>query len=137
MVAIPKIATVVAGLFNSSIPGFPTQPGVCNLSNTSLLLSPTQTTALGSTTARLTAVGVAFGVQNYTCSANNVFVCVPVPWMRSLLKLIEMTDRLVPLPRFSISPVSRVPTVNSYRPYTMTCSTYGTALVPKMSRSSN
>lgn len=74
MVAIPNIVTIVAGLFSSTIPGLSGQPGVCDLSKTTIPLSPAQQTALGAPTGPLTGVGLAFGVQNYTCSANNVFV---------------------------------------------------------------
>jgi len=74
MVAVPSIATTVAAFFGLSIPGFSKQPGGCDLSNTTIPLSPAQQTALGSPTTPLAAVGLAFGVQNYTCSANNVFV---------------------------------------------------------------
>jgi hypothetical protein len=76
MVAIPKIVTTVAGFFTSSVPGSSFKPGVCDLSKTTIPLSPAQQTALGSPTTPLAAVGLAFGVQNYTCSTNNVFVCV-------------------------------------------------------------
>ncbi|KAF9653509.1 hypothetical protein BDM02DRAFT_3086961 [Thelephora ganbajun] len=71
MVAIPTIVATAAGFFGSGSPG---QPGVCDLSNTAIPLSPVQQTALGSPTTPLAAVGLAFGVQNYTCSARNVFV---------------------------------------------------------------
>jgi len=74
MVAIPNIVTAVAGFFTSSIPGLSRQSGVCDLSKTTIPLSPTQQTALGSPTTSLAAVGLGFGVQNYTCSSNNVFV---------------------------------------------------------------
>jgi hypothetical protein len=74
MVAISNVVTTVAGFFSSSIPALCKEPGVCNLSNTSIPLSSAQQTALGSPTTPLVAVGVAFGVQNYTCSTNNVFV---------------------------------------------------------------
>lgn len=74
MVAIPSLITTVAGFFSSSIPGLPAQGGTCDLSKAANPLSPAQQTALGSPAAPLTSVGLAFGVQNYTCSANNVFV---------------------------------------------------------------
>jgi hypothetical protein len=74
MVAIPSIITTFAAFFSSSIPGLSRQPGVCDLSKATLPLSPAQQTALGSPTTPLAAVGLAFGVQNYTCSPNNVFV---------------------------------------------------------------
>jgi len=73
MVAVPSIVTMVAGLFGSSIPGL-SKPGPHNLSNVAIPLSPAQQTALGLPTTPLVAVGLGFGVQNYTCSANNVFV---------------------------------------------------------------
>lgn len=74
MVAVPKIVTTVAGFFTSSVPGSSFKPGVCDLSKTTIPLSPAQQTTLGSPTTPLAAVGLAFGVQNYTCSTNNVFV---------------------------------------------------------------
>jgi len=74
MVAVPNIVTIAAGMFSSSIPGLPGRPGVCDLSKTTIPLSPAQQTALGSPTTPLAAVGLGFGVQNYTCSSNNVFV---------------------------------------------------------------
>ena len=74
MVAIPTAVTIVAGLFSSAIPS--KQPGACDLSSVTIPLSPAQQTALGSPGAPLAAVGLGVGVQNYTCSANNVFVCV-------------------------------------------------------------
>ena len=76
MVAIPSIVTVVLGLFSSMTHGPVKKPGVSDLSNVTIPLSPAQLTALGAPTTPLTAVGLGFGVQNYTCSANNVFVCV-------------------------------------------------------------
>lgn len=78
MVAIHNIITAVAGFLGSSTPGSWKQPGVCDLSKAVIPLSPAQQTALGSPTTPLSAVGLGFGVQNYTCSANNVFVWVPV-----------------------------------------------------------
>jgi len=74
MVAISNIITIATGLVSSSIPESSRQPGVCDLSKISIPLSPAQETALGSPTTPLAAVGVAFGVQNYTCSTSNVFV---------------------------------------------------------------
>jgi len=74
MVAIPTIISTVAGTFCSLIPGLCTQSTGCDLSSTSIPLSPDQQTALGPPTTPLSAVGLGFGVQNYTCSANNVFV---------------------------------------------------------------
>jgi len=74
MVAISNIVTIAAGLFSSSIPGLPGKPGTCDLSKTVIPLSSAQQTALGSPTTPLAAVGLGFGVQNYTCSSNNVFV---------------------------------------------------------------
>jgi len=74
MVAVPSIVTAAAGFFGSLVPGLPKQPGACDLSKTTIPLSPAQQSALGSPTTPLAAVGVAFGIQNYTCSANNVFV---------------------------------------------------------------
>jgi len=78
MVAVPKVVTVVAGLFTSSIPVLPQQPGAKDLSNVTIPLTPAQRAVLGSPTTPLAAVGLGVGVQNYTCSANNVFVCVLV-----------------------------------------------------------
>jgi len=74
MIAIPTIIATTAAFFSSLIPGPSKQPGVCDLSNTAIPLSPAQQTALGSPTTPLAAVGLVFGVQNYTCSASNVFV---------------------------------------------------------------
>jgi len=74
MVAIPSIVTVFLGLFSSAIPGPAKKPGAPDLSNVTIPLTPAQLTALGAPTTPLSAVGLAFGVQNYTCSANNVFV---------------------------------------------------------------
>lgn len=76
MVAIPTFITAASGMLCSLIPGLCTQPGVSELSCTTMPLSPDQQTALGPPTTPLSAVGLGFGVQNYTCSANNVFVCV-------------------------------------------------------------
>jgi len=74
MVAVHTIVTAVAGFFGSSTSGLWKQSGGCDLSKVVIPLSPAQQTALGSPTTPLSAVGVAFGVQNYTCSAKNVFV---------------------------------------------------------------
>jgi len=74
MVAVSNIAAVAAGFPGSLTPGMPRRPGVHDLSKAVIPLSPAQQTALGTPTTPLSAVGVAFGVQNYTCSANNVFV---------------------------------------------------------------
>lgn len=74
MVAIPTIRSAVAGTFCSLIPGLCTQPGNCDLSSTSMPLSPDQQNVLGLPATPLSAIGLGFGVQNYTCSANNVFV---------------------------------------------------------------
>jgi len=74
MVAIPTLITAASGMLCSLIPGLCTQPGVSELSCTTMPLSPDQQTALGPPTTPLSAVGLGFGVQNYTCSANNVFV---------------------------------------------------------------
>jgi hypothetical protein len=68
MVAIPTISKIT-----SALGGFVVL-GAYDLSNVTIPLSPAQQTALGPPTTPLTAVGVAFGVQNYTCSTNNVFV---------------------------------------------------------------
>ena len=84
MVAVPNIVTVVAGLFSSAIPGPVKKPGAHDLSNVTIPLSPAQLTALGAPTTPLTAVGLGFGVQNYTCSANNVFVCVSALYVLKL-----------------------------------------------------
>jgi len=73
MVAIPTAVATVAGMFCPLIPGLCTQPGGSDLSCTTLPLSPDQQTGLGLPTTPLSAVGLGFGVQNYTCSANNVF----------------------------------------------------------------
>lgn len=75
MVAVPAIITAIASLC-SSWTGPSKKPGVCDLSKTTIPLSPAQLTVLGPPTTPLAAVGLAFGVQNYTCSTNNVFVCV-------------------------------------------------------------
>jgi len=72
MVAIPNAATIVAGLFSSVIPA--QQSGTCNPSGVTIPLSPAQQTALGAPSTPLVAVGLGVGVQNYTCSSNNVFV---------------------------------------------------------------
>jgi len=74
MVAVSNIVAAAAGLFSLSIPGLSGRPGTCDLSKTVIPLSPAQQTALGSPTTPLAAVGLGFGVQNYTCSSNNVFV---------------------------------------------------------------
>lgn len=76
MVAIPTAVTTVAGMLCPLIPGLCPQSTSCDLSGTSIPLCPDQQTALGLPTTPLTAVGLGFGVQNYTCSADNVFVCV-------------------------------------------------------------
>jgi len=76
MVAVPNVVTIVAGLFSSAIP--PKPSGACDLSKVTIPLSPAQLAALGAPTTPLAAVGLGVGVQNYTCSSNNVFVCVPV-----------------------------------------------------------
>jgi hypothetical protein len=68
MVAIPTISKIT-----NALGGFVVL-GAYDLSNVTIPLSPAQQTALGPPTTPLTAVGVAFGVQNYTCSTNNVFV---------------------------------------------------------------
>lgn len=48
--------------------------GHCDLSNTQLTFPDAQLAVLGQpNSSHPTAVGVAFGVQNYTCSANNNF----------------------------------------------------------------
>lgn len=77
MVAIPTVVTAAAGMFCSLIPGLCTQPGAHDLSCITMPLSPDQQAALGPPTTSLSAIGLGFGVQNYTCSVNNVFVCVP------------------------------------------------------------
>lgn len=77
MVAIPTAVTCVTGMFCSLIPALCTQPGTRDLSCATMPLSPDQQAALGLPATPLSAVGLGFGVQNYTCSANNVFVCVP------------------------------------------------------------
>jgi hypothetical protein len=74
MVAISKIAAIVTGLFASSAHGL-RRTKTRDLSNITIPLSPAQQTALGSPGGNpLSAVGVAFGVQNYTCGLNNTFV---------------------------------------------------------------
>jgi len=73
MVAVGNAVTAVAGLFSSLI-GMHGQPKICDLSKTTIPLTPAQLTALGSPTTTLAAVGLGFGVQNYTCSSDNVFV---------------------------------------------------------------
>jgi len=74
MVAIPTLVATIAGTFCSSFPGLCTQPGGCDLSGIFMPLSPDQQTTLGLPTTPLAAIGLGFGVQNYTCSADNVFV---------------------------------------------------------------
>lgn len=74
MVAIPTVLSTVAGSFCSMVPGLCTQSGSCDLSSTSMPLSLDQQSALGLPTTPLSAIGLGFGVQNYTCSADNVFV---------------------------------------------------------------
>jgi hypothetical protein len=83
MVAIPTAVATVAGMFCSLISGLCTQPGAVDLSCVTIPLSPDQQAALGLPTTPLSAVGLGFGVQNYTCSADNVFVWVP--FLRSTL----------------------------------------------------
>ena len=76
MVAISKIAAVVAGLFASSAHGL-RHLRARDLSNATIPLSPDQLRgpALGSPGDNpLTAVAVGFGVQNYTCGVNNTFM---------------------------------------------------------------
>lgn len=68
MVAISNAITTIVGFFSSS-----SRLGDCQLSKTTIPLSPAQQTALGSPTTPLAAVGLGFGIQNYTCT-NNVFV---------------------------------------------------------------
>jgi len=138
MVAIPTMTTVFAGFLSSLTPGMSGRPGVHDLSKAVIPLSPAQQTALGTPTTSLSAVGVAFGVQNYTCSANNVFVWVSVQCVKWVLpRLIDMTGPLGPLPRFLIYPASRVATAASYRLSTVTYSRSGTALAREMPRSNN
>ena len=84
MVAISTIVTVIAGFLGSRTSGSSKQHGDCDLSKVAIPLSPAQQTALGSPTTPLSAVGVGFGVQNYTCSANNVFVCVSIQRMNAI-----------------------------------------------------
>lgn len=49
----------------------------CDLSNVQLTLPDAQLAVLGQpNSSHPTAIGVAFGVQNYTCSTNNNFTCV-------------------------------------------------------------
>jgi len=71
MVAVPRALAAFASTFGSWIPG---PRGHCNLTGVAIPLSPAQQTALGSPTTPLSAVGLGFGVQNYTCSSSNVFV---------------------------------------------------------------
>lgn len=75
MVAVPRALAAFAGVFSGLAPG---PHGNCDLSGVTMPLSPAQQTALGSPTTPLAAVGLGFGVQNYTCSSTNVFVCVSV-----------------------------------------------------------
>lgn len=75
MVAISTIVTTIVGLFGSTS-RLSQKSRVCDLGKTTIPFSPEQHTALGSPLAPITAVGVAFGVQNYTCSTDNVFVYV-------------------------------------------------------------
>ena len=74
MVAVPNVVTIVAGLFTGAIPAKPAES--CDLSKVTIPLSPAQLAALGAPTTPLAAVGLGVGVQNYTCSSNNLFVCV-------------------------------------------------------------
>lgn len=49
----------------------------CDLSNVQLALPDAQLAVLGQpNSSHPTAIGVAFGIQNYTCSVNNNFTCV-------------------------------------------------------------
>jgi len=92
MVAIPT----VAGMFCSLIPGLCTQLGVHDLSCTTMPLSPDQQTALGLPTTPLSAVGLGFGVQNYTCSVKNVFVSTgAVAELFDISSLASMSGGLV------------------------------------------
>lgn len=77
MVAVSRALISIAGALSTCTGGPRGQKGQCDLSGVTLPLSPAQQTALGSPTTPLSAVGLGFGVQNYTCSSNNVFVCVP------------------------------------------------------------
>lgn len=72
--AVANVAGIICSLMGHGSPGSES----CDLSKTAIPLSPAQQTALGSPNTSLAAVGLGFGVQNYTCSANNVFVCVPI-----------------------------------------------------------
>jgi len=74
MVAIPNLITTVAGLASLPGPGSSMKPRDQVLSNVTMPLSSAQQSALGSPSTPLSAVGIGFGVQNYTCSADNVFV---------------------------------------------------------------
>lgn len=74
MVAIPRTATSFAGMLCSLIPGLCTQSGDCGLSDITIPLSLDQQAALGLPTTPISGIGLGFGVQNYTCSADNVFV---------------------------------------------------------------
>lgn len=75
MVAVSSFVTAVAAFVSSTITSAQ-HPEPCDLSKATFPLSPAQQTALGSPGGPLTAVGVAFGVQNYSCSTNNAFVYV-------------------------------------------------------------
>ena len=82
MVAVPNVVTIVAGLFSSALP--PKPSGACDLSKVTIPLSPAQLAALGGPTTPLAAVGLGVGIQNYTCSTNNVFVCVSASFAHKL-----------------------------------------------------
>lgn len=65
------ISTVAGGYWGSYLIAH------CDLSSVQLTLPASQLAVLGQpNSSHPTAVGVAFGVQNYTCSANNNFTCV-------------------------------------------------------------
>lgn len=78
MVAVPRALTSFATLFSAWYPEPRGQRPQCDLSGVTMPISPAQQTALGAPSTPLAAVGLGFGVQNYTCSSNNVFVCVLV-----------------------------------------------------------
>ena len=65
------ITAVASGYWSSNSGG---SLGHCDLSNVQIPLPDAQLAVLGKPNSSYpTAVGVAFGVQNYTCSQNNNF----------------------------------------------------------------
>lgn len=66
--AISAVASGYSGSYNGGAVGH------CDLSNVQIPLPDAQLAVLGKPSSNYpTAIGVAFGVQNYTCSKNNNF----------------------------------------------------------------